>query len=189
VIDLHAHVLPGVDDGPETWDEALDILRTMAADGVTAVAATPHVRDDYPTTAETMERLVAELRERAPAPVIAHPNEARGPAAPERLRPAVAAGPPRTADGGAARRAQRTRSARRFPGAAEPRSRASGRKRRADVADSQGRSLDRRRRGRRPAPAHWLVELVPTALTSGWPLLPRPAVGPPRTKALRFFGV
>ena len=65
MIDLHAHVLPGVDDGPATWDEALDILRTMAADGVTAVAATPHVRDDYPTAPDTMERLVADLRDRA----------------------------------------------------------------------------------------------------------------------------
>jgi protein-tyrosine phosphatase len=64
VIDLHAHVLPGVDDGPRTWDESLQILRTMAADGVAAVAATPHVRDDYPTTAKTMERLVSELRAR-----------------------------------------------------------------------------------------------------------------------------
>jgi len=65
VIDLHAHILPGVDDGARTWDEALDILRKMWADGVTAVAATPHVRGDYPTTAETMERLVEELRRRA----------------------------------------------------------------------------------------------------------------------------
>src|SRR4051794_39268229 len=37
----------------------------MAAEGVTAVAATPHVREDFPTTAQEMERLVAELRERA----------------------------------------------------------------------------------------------------------------------------
>src|SRR3954454_9968909 len=67
VIDLHAHILPGVDDGPRTWDESLEILRTMAADGVTAVAATPHVRDDYPTSAATMEQLVGELRDRAAA--------------------------------------------------------------------------------------------------------------------------
>jgi protein-tyrosine phosphatase len=64
VIDLHAHILPDVDDGPRTWGEALEILRAMAADGVAAVAATPHVRDDYPTTAKTMERLVSELRDR-----------------------------------------------------------------------------------------------------------------------------
>jgi len=65
MIDLHAHILPGVDDGPRSWGEALDILRRMAADDVTAVAATPHVRHDYRTRAGTMERLVEELRRRA----------------------------------------------------------------------------------------------------------------------------
>jgi protein-tyrosine phosphatase len=61
VIDLHAHVLPGVDDGPATLEESLGILRAAAAEGVTRIAATPHVRDDYPTAPETMERLVSEL--------------------------------------------------------------------------------------------------------------------------------
>ena len=61
VIDLHAHVLPGVDDGPASLAESLEILRDAAADGITRIAATPHVRDDYPTAPETMERLVAEL--------------------------------------------------------------------------------------------------------------------------------
>jgi protein-tyrosine phosphatase len=63
VIDLHAHVLAGVDDGPATLDDALDVLRAMAADGVTAVAATPHVRDDFPTTPERMRAALAEVRE------------------------------------------------------------------------------------------------------------------------------
>jgi protein-tyrosine phosphatase len=62
VIDLHSHILPGVDDGPATIEESLEIARRAAADGVRVIAATPHVRDDYPTQAGTMERLVAELR-------------------------------------------------------------------------------------------------------------------------------
>jgi protein-tyrosine phosphatase len=62
VIDLHAHVLPGLDDGPETMLEAVEILRSMAADGVRVVCATPHVRDDYPTTADEMEDGVGRLR-------------------------------------------------------------------------------------------------------------------------------
>jgi protein-tyrosine phosphatase len=62
VIDLHSHILPGVDDGPTTIDESLEIARRAAADGVRVIAATPHVRDDYPTSAETMERLVREVR-------------------------------------------------------------------------------------------------------------------------------
>jgi protein-tyrosine phosphatase len=62
MIDLHSHILPGVDDGPATLEESLEIARRAAADGVRVIAATPHVRDDYPTRPATMERLVGELR-------------------------------------------------------------------------------------------------------------------------------
>lgn len=61
MIDLHSHILPGLDDGARSLDEALEIASAAAADGITTIAATPHVRDDYPTTPEEMERGVAEL--------------------------------------------------------------------------------------------------------------------------------
>src|SRR3990172_10021106 len=62
VIDLHSHILPGVDDGAQTLDDSLGMAEAAVADGVRVIAATPHVRDDHPTEAATMERLVAELR-------------------------------------------------------------------------------------------------------------------------------
>ncbi len=62
MIDLHSHILPGVDDGPATIEESLEIARRAADDGVRLIAATPHVRADYPTESGTMERLVGELR-------------------------------------------------------------------------------------------------------------------------------
>jgi protein-tyrosine phosphatase len=65
LIDLHSHVLPGIDDGPPTLDGSLDILRAARADGIAQLAATPHVRYDYPTTPEQMERLVAEVNDAA----------------------------------------------------------------------------------------------------------------------------
>lgn len=52
MIDLHTHVLPGVDDGPADLPEALAVLRGCAARGVNTVVATPHVSDAYPTTAK-----------------------------------------------------------------------------------------------------------------------------------------
>jgi len=63
VIDLHCHVLPGVDDGVRSLDEAVELARAAAAEGVTAIAATPHVRDDYPTTADAMEDAVAHVND------------------------------------------------------------------------------------------------------------------------------
>jgi protein-tyrosine phosphatase len=62
MIDLHTHILPGIDDGARTLDDALEMARALVAEGVTTVAATPHVRDDYPTSADVMLRAVDELR-------------------------------------------------------------------------------------------------------------------------------
>ncbi|MBA3734607.1 MAG: capsular biosynthesis protein [Actinobacteria bacterium] len=62
MIDLHSHILPGLDDGARDLDDALDIARAAAADGISVIAATPHVREDYPTTADAMENGVRQLR-------------------------------------------------------------------------------------------------------------------------------
>jgi protein-tyrosine phosphatase len=42
VLDLHCHILPAIDDGPASLEEALAVARFCAADGITHVAATPH---------------------------------------------------------------------------------------------------------------------------------------------------
>ena len=63
MIDLHSHILPGVDDGPATLDGSLVIARAAVADGIETIAATPHVRWDYPTTADEMLRGVEALAE------------------------------------------------------------------------------------------------------------------------------
>lgn len=62
MIDLHSHVLPGLDDGADDLDAAVEMARSMAADGVTMVCATPHLRDDYPTSAGAMEEALARVR-------------------------------------------------------------------------------------------------------------------------------
>jgi protein-tyrosine phosphatase len=61
LIDLHAHILPGLDDGARTMDESREMARLASSEGVTAIAATPHVRSDFPTTVEQMERAVEAL--------------------------------------------------------------------------------------------------------------------------------
>ena len=62
MVDLHSHVLPGLDDGAGTLDEALQILRPMAAEGIRLVAGTPHVSHRYPTSADAMEEALALVR-------------------------------------------------------------------------------------------------------------------------------
>jgi len=43
VVDLHVHVLPGLDDGPGTLDEAVEMCRTAAEDGIAVLVASPHM--------------------------------------------------------------------------------------------------------------------------------------------------
>ena len=61
MIDLHSHVLPGLDDGAADLDEAVAICQAAVADGIGVLAATPHVRDDYPTTADQMNAALERL--------------------------------------------------------------------------------------------------------------------------------
>lgn len=46
MIDLHFHPLPFLDDGPESWDEAVELCRRAGEEGTTAIVATPHVLRD-----------------------------------------------------------------------------------------------------------------------------------------------
>jgi protein-tyrosine phosphatase len=46
VIDLHSHILPGVDDGPPTVEGSLELARAAVAAGTRTILATPHINDD-----------------------------------------------------------------------------------------------------------------------------------------------
>lgn len=64
MIDLHSHLLPDVDDGPETLADAVAMARLAARDGCSAIAATPHRRRDQwrDRSRAELERWLAELR-------------------------------------------------------------------------------------------------------------------------------
>ncbi len=47
MVDIHAHFLPGLDDGAKNWDIALGMVRMAAEDGITHLVATPHCNDEY----------------------------------------------------------------------------------------------------------------------------------------------
>ncbi|MGV8042502.1 MAG: tyrosine-protein phosphatase [Thermoanaerobaculaceae bacterium] len=63
MIDIHVHVLPGIDDGPADLGEAVEMCRMAAADGVTTVVATPHqVHEEWENTdAAQIRQLCAEV--------------------------------------------------------------------------------------------------------------------------------
>jgi protein-tyrosine phosphatase len=64
MIDIHCHILPGVDDGPADIGTSMMMLRTAAEDGITHIVATPHfVCEGTGSVADIQSRL-AELRER-----------------------------------------------------------------------------------------------------------------------------
>jgi protein-tyrosine phosphatase len=62
LIDLHSHILPGLDDGMRTVEESVELARDAAAAGTEAIAGTPHVRREWPTTPAAMERALAEVQ-------------------------------------------------------------------------------------------------------------------------------
>jgi protein-tyrosine phosphatase len=62
VIDLHCHVLAGIDDGPETISGSAQLARASADAGVRIIVATPHVSPRYPNEAATISAAIDELR-------------------------------------------------------------------------------------------------------------------------------
>jgi protein-tyrosine phosphatase len=64
VIDLHCHVLPGIDDGPATIEDALALARDAASSGTRILVATPHVNRRFANDASSIATAVAELNAR-----------------------------------------------------------------------------------------------------------------------------
>ena len=70
MIDIHAHILPGVDDGPKNWDQALQMARLAVEDGITVMVATPHlykgrsVGSTHLNTREIILQHVAQLKDK-----------------------------------------------------------------------------------------------------------------------------
>lgn len=66
MIDIHSHILPGVDDGVKTEDDAVEFARVAENDGVKRIVATPHCKEgfyfnDRPTVLREVEKLRARL--------------------------------------------------------------------------------------------------------------------------------
>lgn len=65
MIDLHCHILPGVDDGAANTAIALEMARLALEDGILATACTPHIYPGlYQNSGCSIRAAVAQLRER-----------------------------------------------------------------------------------------------------------------------------
>jgi protein-tyrosine phosphatase len=64
MIDLHSHILPGLDDGAKTIEDSLAMAEDAIADGITHVVATPHASSDYPYDFPRVRSLLKELSDK-----------------------------------------------------------------------------------------------------------------------------
>lgn len=65
MIDLHCHILPGLDDGSDNIIESLTMARLAVADGITTAVATPHKGTaSYDPPSGTIRNVARELRQR-----------------------------------------------------------------------------------------------------------------------------
>ena len=64
MIDIHSHILPGIDDGVKTEEEAVDFARMAVEDGISVIVATPHCKEGfYPNDRDIVLGAVERLRE------------------------------------------------------------------------------------------------------------------------------
>jgi protein-tyrosine phosphatase len=66
LVDIHSHLLPGIDDGPADLSESIEMAQAAVESGIETIAVTPHVRPDFPQVrveelAERCQHLQEEL--------------------------------------------------------------------------------------------------------------------------------
>jgi protein-tyrosine phosphatase len=61
VLDLHCHILPGLDDGSRDLDDSVGMGRQAIADGIEVIAATPHIHPSHTVVIGELEERVAEV--------------------------------------------------------------------------------------------------------------------------------
>lgn len=69
LVDYHSHILPGVDDGVQTVEESLAILKRFEELGVVRVWCTPHIMEDIPNSTAFLKERFAELTSAYDGPI------------------------------------------------------------------------------------------------------------------------
>ena len=64
MIDIHHHLLPGLDDGPQDIETSVKMVEMAARDGITHIVCTPHANNRFTYSREKNEALLDTLRAR-----------------------------------------------------------------------------------------------------------------------------
>lgn len=63
-VDIHNHILPGIDDGAKTTEESIELIKEFSNLGMKHFIATPHIMQDYyPNNSETISKALDTLKE------------------------------------------------------------------------------------------------------------------------------
>jgi protein-tyrosine phosphatase len=65
MVDIHCHILPGIDDGSHSWEMTAEMCRAAVADGVTHIVATPHANYRYQYNRERFTEMLGQLHDAA----------------------------------------------------------------------------------------------------------------------------
>lgn len=62
-IDMHSHLLPGVDDGAKTIEESIEMIRSLVSFGVEKIITTPHIYPEvYPNTEQELNQVYEKVK-------------------------------------------------------------------------------------------------------------------------------
>jgi protein-tyrosine phosphatase len=62
MIDIHSHILPGLDDGSKSLEESVEMLRQASAAGTSDIVASPHANQEYPFDSLVVEQKIGQLQ-------------------------------------------------------------------------------------------------------------------------------
>lgn len=63
MVDIHCHILPGIDDGSKSWEMTAQMCSLAAQDGITHIVATPHSNDTYPYNRDRYTEMLGQLHD------------------------------------------------------------------------------------------------------------------------------
>src|SRR5690606_20818 len=63
-VDIHSHLVPGIDDGAQTIEDSLALIRKLKEMGFKGIVTTPHIKiDHYPNTVEKINSGLRQLHD------------------------------------------------------------------------------------------------------------------------------